>query len=56
MEEKIKQRCEEVGIDPAVLTDEERKQLAKEIEQEEKGLTVLDGVLSNPTIAFRGFK
>lgn len=54
MEEKIKQRCEEAGISPDVLTAEEKKQLAREIEQEEKGFSVLDGVLSDPSIALRG--
>ena len=53
MEEKIKQRCEEAGINPDVLTAEEKQTLAKEIAIEESGKIVLDGVLSNPSIALR---
>lgn len=53
MDEKIKQRCEEAGINPEVLTEEEKARLAKEIEQEEKGIVILDGVLSDPSIMLR---
>ena len=53
MEEKIKQKCEEAGINPAVLTEDEKKRLAQEIRAEESGKIVLDGVLSDPSLIFR---
>jgi hypothetical protein len=56
MEEKIKERCEEVGISPDVLTKKEREELIKEIEAEERGEMILDGVLSNPEIKMRGWE
>lgn len=53
MEEKIKKECKLAGIDPNILTDEEKKELAEEIKQKEKGFCVQDGVLSDPSIMFR---
>ena len=53
MEEIIRQKCEEVGISPDILTESERNQLLKEIEIEQNGGVVLDGVLSNPKILLR---
>ena len=53
MEELIRQKCEEVGITPDILTKSELSQLRKEIESEQNGGVVLDGVLSNPKILYR---
>lgn len=53
MEELIRQKCEEVGITPDILTESELSQLRKEIESEQNGGVVLDGVLSNPKILYR---
>ncbi len=53
MDEKIKQKCEEAGISPEILTAEEKERLRKEIEAEESGRVILDGVLSDPKILFR---
>lgn len=53
MEEIIKQKCEEVGISTDVLTESELAQLRKEIESEQAGNAVLDGVLSNPKLLYR---
>ena len=53
MEEKIKQRCEEAGINPDVLTPSEVEELKREIEAEESGKVILDGVLSRKEIILR---
>ncbi len=53
MEEKIKKECERAGINPDVLTDGEKKQLAKEIAAKERGKKFFDGVLDNPDIRNR---
>lgn len=47
MEEKIKQRCEEAGINPDVLTPSEVEELKREIEAEENGRVVLGGGVLN---------
>ena len=56
MEELIKIRCEEYGINPNILTPEERKMLCEEIKAEQRGMSILDGVLSNPELYYRGLK
>ncbi len=53
MEELIRQKCEEVGIMPDILTESELSQLRKEIESEQNGGVIFDGVLSNPKILYR---
>lgn len=53
MEELMKQKCEEYEISFDVLTDEEKAKLRKEIEAEQKGLTVSDSVLDDPEIVYR---
>lgn len=53
MDEIIKKKCEAVGVNPDVLTPEEIKRLKEEIKTEQRGMTVLDGVLSNPELYYR---
>ena len=53
MEEKIKRECERAGINPDVLTEDEKKQLAAEITAKEKSKKFFDGVLDNPEIRMR---
>ena len=53
MEDLMKQKCEEYEISFDVLTDEEKAKLRKEIEAEQKGLTVSDSVLDDPEIVYR---
>lgn len=53
MEDKVKQRLEECGLTESQLTKEEFDELKEEIKAEEKGYSVLDGVLSNPELFFR---
>lgn len=55
MEELIRQRCEEVGINPDILTENERYRLSKEIEAEQQGKIVLDSVLCDPKLIHRGW-
>lgn len=52
----IRRKCKEAGVSPDVLTEEERAELIDEIKAEQKGYSILDGVLCNPNILFRGFK
>ena len=54
MEEFIRQKCAEYDITPDVLTPEELEELKGEIEAEQRGEAILDGVLSDPNIFFRG--
>ena len=54
MEEFIKDKCDLYGISPSVLTDQERAELIAEIQVEQQGKTVLDSVLDNPEIRYRG--
>lgn len=56
IEEKIQKACEENGVNPKVLTQEEKQMLEKEIIAEENGYATLDGVLSNPAILYRKYK
>lgn len=53
MDEKIIKECQKAGIDPNILTDEEKKQLAREIAAKESGKKFFDGVLDNPDIRMR---
>lgn len=53
MEDLMKKKCEEYEISFDVLTDEEKSRLRKEIEAEQKGLTVSDSVLDDPEIVYR---
>ena len=53
MENKIKAKLEEYGLTMDVLTQDELEQLRDEIISEEKGETLLDGVLDNPEIMYR---
>lgn len=41
------------GIDPEVLNEQEIAQLKRELEAEDNGEVVVDGVLSNPDLLFR---
>lgn len=50
----IKQKCAEYDITPDVLTPEELEQLKREIEVEQRGEFILDGILNNPDIFTRG--
>ena len=54
MEELIREKCEDYGIDPNILTEEEKAQLREEIEMEQNGKFVLDSILDSPEIKFRG--
>lgn len=54
MEELIKQKCAEYDITPDVLTPEELETLKKEIEAEQRGEFILDGILNDPDIFTRG--
>ena len=53
LEKLIKKKCMEVGVSPDVLTKEERAELIDEIKAEQKGYSILDGVLCKPDIRFR---
>lgn len=53
MEELMKQKCEKYHVSFDVLTDEEKELLRREIEYEQKGMTVCDSVLDNPDIGIR---
>ena len=53
MEERIKQELAEYGLTIDQLTTEELHRLAQELEMRDKGIEVLDGVLSNPQIYYR---
>ena len=52
--EEVINKCNLWGIDYKVLTESEIAQLRREIEIEKQGSIVSDGVLSNPSIMFRG--
>jgi hypothetical protein len=54
MEELIREKCEDYGIDPDILTAEEKTQLQQEIEDEQNGKVVVDSILDSPDIRFRG--
>lgn len=47
MDKRIKKKLEEYGFTLEDLTAEEFEQLKTEIEQEQKGYVILDGVLAN---------
>lgn len=47
MEQRINEKLQEYGFTLEDLTAEELEQLKVEIEQEQKGYVVLDGVLAN---------
>jgi hypothetical protein len=53
MEEKIIKECQRAGIDPGILTEQEKQMLAKEIEAKERGKKFFDGVLDDPDIRAR---
>ena len=53
MEDKMRQVCLEYGMALEDLTIEERAMLEEEIKAQEKGLVILDGVFSNPSIMYR---
>lgn len=53
METKINSKLEEYGLTAEDLTQEEMTQLRQEIEAEERGETILDGVLDNPSLYYR---
>lgn len=53
MDDLIKERCEEFGISPSILTPSEIERLKREIEAEQRGDVVLDGVFSDPDILLR---
>jgi hypothetical protein len=55
MEELIKAKCEEYDINPDVLTPEEKAQLQREIEAEQRGEPLRDSVLDDPDIRYRGW-
>lgn len=48
VEDKIKQILDEYDLEKSQLTQEELDELKEGIKAGEKGLAVLDGVLSNP--------
>ena len=54
IDELIKQKCTEYDIMPDVLTPEELEQLKREIEAEQRGEFILDGILNDPAIFTRG--
>lgn len=54
MEDMIREKCEDYGIDPDILTEEEKAQLREEIENEQKGIPIVDSILDSPDIQFRG--
>ena len=57
LNEAVAKELEEYGIDESLLTKEEMEQLREEIRfVNEEGGVILDGVLSNPEILFRGVK
>ena len=53
MKDLIKKKCALHGIPVEILTDGELRKLRKEIEAEQNGEMVLDGVLNNENIVFR---
>ena len=55
IEKIIKRKCKGAGVSPDVLTEEERTELIDEIKAEQKGYSILDGVLCNPDIYYRNF-
>lgn len=52
MEDKVKQRLEECGLTESQLTKELDKP-KEEIKAKVEGYSVLDGVLSNPSLFYR---
>lgn len=56
MEEIIRQKCEEAGISPDILTENEKFKLRKEIEAEQQGKVVLDSVLGSKAVLDRAFR
>jgi hypothetical protein len=53
METKINNRLAEHGLTADDLTQEEMTQLREEIDAEQRGTTILDGVLDNPSLMYR---
>ena len=51
----MQKKAELHGISLDLLTSEELKLLREEVEEEAKGIFVIDGVLHNPTIRHRRF-
>ena len=49
----IKQKCAEYDITPDVLTPEELEMLKEEIEAEQRGEFVLDGIPNDPEVFSR---
>lgn len=55
LNQAVAKKLELFGIDESILTKEEMEQLREEVRfEEEEGGTILDGVLANPDILFRG--
>ncbi len=53
MEELIRKKCEEYDLTPDLLTPDELSELREEIEAEQRGEYILDGVLDNPELQSR---
>ena len=53
IEKEIRKRCKEADIPVEVLTTEELAELRREIEAEEHGIFILDGVFFNPDLYAR---
>lgn len=56
MEDLIKKKCAEAGVDPDVLTPKEIEELKKEIKADLRGEFYLDSVLFNPEVFSRKSK
>ena len=56
MDEKIIKVLENHGLTIDDLTEQELKELKREIKLKERGVCILDGVLSNSEIYYRRFK
>lgn len=56
MDEEVKKRLEDAGLEESDLTAEELQRLKQQIIDEKNGITVLDGVLSDSNIYYRRMK
>lgn len=56
MDEEVKKRLEDAGLEESDLTAEELQRLKQQIIDEKNGTTVLDGVLSDSNIYYRRMK
>lgn len=50
LEKEIRKRCKEADIPVEVLTSEELAELRSDIEAEERGIYITDGVFFNPEL------